>query len=217
MNPELIENAAFFRDSPPEVRAAMLRAAKPAMLHAGDFFYRERELCPHFAYVLGGDIRVYKSDEQGREVTLYHVGADEPCLVNLVSVMLAQPAMADAKAEAQTTAVLFPGAMLDPWMAASAGMRRFVFQTLSGRMAGVMSLVEDIAFRRIDSRLAEWLLQRFAYDRVIEATHVHIAAELGTAREVVTRVVRQLARRGAIQSSRGRIVLRDAEVLRQIM
>ena len=217
MNPAIIENAPFFRDSPPEVRAAMLRAAKPAMLHAGDFFYRESESCPYFAYVVAGDVRVYKSGEQGREVTLYHVGDGQPCLVNLVSVMLARPAMADAKAEEQTWAVLFPGAMLDPWMAASAGMRRFVFETLSGRMSGVMSLVEDIAFRRIDSRLAEWLLERFASDRVIEATHVHIAAELGTAREVVTRAVRQLARRGAIQSSRGRIVLRDAEVLRQIM
>lgn len=217
MNPALLENAAFFRDSPPGVRAAMLRAARPAMLHAGDFFYREREPCPFFAYVVAGDIRVYKSGEQGREVTLYHVGADQPCLVNLVSVMLAQPAMAAAKAEAQTSAVLFPGAMLDPWIAASPSMRRFVFETLFARMSGVMSLVEDIAFRRIDSRLSGWLLERFAGDRVIEATHEQIAAELGTAREVVTRVVRQLARRGAIQSFRGRIVLRDAEVLRKIM
>lgn len=217
MNPALLETVPFFNDSPPAVRAEMLRAAQPAMLFPGDFFYREGDTCAHFALVTGGDIRVYKSGEQGREVTLYHVMAGEPCLVNLVSVMLERPAVADARAEEQTSAILFPGALLDPWMAASASLRGFVFEMLSARMAGVMSLVEDIAFRRVDSRLAALLLERFAYDPVIEATHEQIAAELGTAREVVSRVMRQLALLGAIRSARGRIALRDAEVLRQIM
>jgi CRP/FNR family transcriptional regulator len=80
-----------------------------------------------------------------------------------------------------------------------------------------MSLVQEIAFRPVDSRLASFLLERFATDGVIEATHDEIASELGTAREVVSRAMRRLARAGAIDSIRGRVALRDAALLRQII
>lgn len=207
----------FFRDSPSPVRAEMALAARPALLQAGDFFYRERDACAHFALAAGGDIRVYRSGAEGREVTLYHVTAGQPCLVNLLSVLLGEPAMAAARAEAQTPVILFPGGALDPWMAASAALRRFVFASLAGRMARAISLVDDIAFRRIDSRLASLLLDRFAGNRVIELTHEEIAAELGTAREVVSRVLHKLALSGAVEVARGRIVLLDARVLREII
>ena len=216
MTATTLATLAWFRDSPAETRASIATAARKAMLSKGDVFYRESQPCPHFAIVESGDIRVFKTDPAGRELTLYHVHDGEPCVVNLLCVALDRPAMATARAEAGTSALLFPGAMLEPWMAASAAVRRFVLEAFAARVAEVMSLAQQIAFHRVDSRLVSLLLERFAQDGVIAATHEEIASELGTAREVVSRAIGELARRGAIHASRGQIVLLDEDSLLQI-
>lgn len=213
--PEL-RSLGFFIESPAEVRHAMEGAARMVALRAGDIFYRESQPCPHFAVVHSGDLRVFKTDPTGHELTLYHVRDGEACLVNLLCVTLGTSAVATARAEVDTSAIAFPGAMLDAWISASPAVRRFVMEAFAARIAGVMSLAGEIAFRRVDRRLVSLLLERFREDRVIVATHDEIASELGTAREVVSRAIGELARRGAIRASRGRIELIDEASLRRI-
>lgn len=213
----ILDAFSFYRDSPGVVRESMDAVVQHHVLPGGAFFYRELDACPHFGVVTSGDIRVYKSGGMGREMTLYHVHDTEPCLVNLISVMLSRPAMATAQAEIETTALLFPGALLNPWMAASEPLRHFVFEALAGRVVGVMTLVEEVAFQRMDSRLAVLLVKRFGTAESFAATHEELAAELGTPREVVSRLLRDFARRGAIRSWRGRVELRNDEALRQLV
>jgi len=213
----ILESFPFYRDSPFTVRERMDACVQHAMLPAGSYFYREWDVCPHFAIVVAGDIRVYKRGGMGREVTLYHVCDGEPCLVNLLCVMLNQPAMANAQVECDTSAITFPAAPIREWMGDSVALRNYVFEALSARMVNVMTLVEEIAFQRMDSRLATLLLKRFGQEVTLLATHEEIAAELGTAREVVSRLLREFARRGAIDMSRGHVELRDPDILRQIM
>lgn len=217
MRSAILDAFAFYRDSPRVVREGMDAAMQYHVLPAGAFFYREWDACPHFAVVVSGDIRVYKTGGLGREVTLYHVQDSEPCLVNLLCVMLGKPAMATAQAEVETSAVLFPAHLLDAWMAASEALRRFVFEAIAGRVVNVMTLVEEITFQRMDARLAALLAKRFANEESFDATHEEIAAELGTAREVVSRLLRDFSRRGAIRVTRGHVELRNREVLRQLM
>jgi CRP/FNR family transcriptional regulator len=95
----------------------------------------------------------------------------------------------------------------------SAALQRFVFETMAERLVDVMTLVEEVVVRRLDARLASWLLRGFATGSAIAVTHDEIAAELGTAREVVSRVLKELERRGAIRLSRARIMLIDDRVL----
>ena len=206
----------WIRESPAELRAEMERLARTATLEPGALFFREGEPCTHFAIVEAGNLRVFKTDPAGRELTLYHVRDGEACVVNLLCAALGGPAMATARAEVDTLATIFPASMLEAWMAASAPVRRFVLEAFAARFVEVLSLAEEIAFHRIGSRLASLLLERFARDPVVAATHEEIAAELGTAREVVSRALGELARRGAIQASRGRIVLIDEDSLRQV-
>jgi CRP/FNR family transcriptional regulator len=213
--PEL-RSLGFFAESPAEVRQAMEGAARMVVLPAGDVFFRESQPCPHFAVVHSGDLRVFKADASGHELTLYHVRDGEACMVNLLCVTLGAAAMATARAEAETSAIAFPGELLDAWIAASPAVRRFVHEAFASRIVGVMALAEEIAFRHVDMRLASLLLARFREDRVINATHDEIASELGTAREVVSRAIGELARRGAIRASRGRIELIDEAPLRRI-
>jgi CRP/FNR family transcriptional regulator len=106
------------------------------------------------------------------------------------------------------------------WVHDSDAVRRFVFETMAARLVDVTMLVEEIAFERMDHRLANLLLKRFSERpvavRVLTATHEELASELGTAREVVSRVLKHFERCGALLLSRGRVELRDAQLLRHL-
>ena len=180
------------------------------------FFYREGDACGQFALVGTGSIRVFKVGETGREITLYHVRDGEACLINMLCVLLGRPAMACAVTEKQVDAVIVPGGAAREWVDTDSTIRSFVLEAMGQRLVDVMTLVEEVAFRRMDDRLARLLLQRFVRFRVIPATHEDIAAELGTAREVISRLLKEFARQGAIGIARGQIELRDEQVLHDL-
>jgi CRP/FNR family transcriptional regulator, anaerobic regulatory protein len=132
----------------------------------------------------------------------------------MLSALLQRPAIATAQAERETEAVLLPAKDLRESVAASQSMRAFIFETMTRALTDVTTVLEDVAFRAMDGRLAAFLLQQFATTPVINIRHEDIAAELGTAREVVSRLLETYERLGAIALSRGRVELRDAAVLR---
>jgi len=113
-------------------------------------------------------------------------------------------------------AVIVPGGAARELVDTDSTIRSFVLEAMGQRLVDVMTLVEEVAFRRMDDRLARLLLQRFVRFRVIPATHEDIAAELGTAREVISRLLKEFARQGAIGIARGQIELRDEQVLHDL-
>jgi CRP/FNR family transcriptional regulator, anaerobic regulatory protein len=187
--------------------------AQRVVLPSEAYFYSEGDACGTFAIVGRGDIRVFKLSESGREITLYHVEDGQPCRVNMLCVFLDRPAMVTAQVEATTEAVVLPAAAFREWVRTSEPMRRFIFETMAERMVDVLTLVEEIAFRKMDTRIAELLLRRFAGEHELMTTHQELGAELGTAREVVSRVLKELERHGAVELRRGRIILRDRAML----
>jgi CRP/FNR family transcriptional regulator len=126
-----------------------------------------------------------------------------------------------AVAEEDSEAIVTPASTFRRWIAEHEPLRTFVFQMFSTRLAEVMSLVEEVAFRRMDQRLAHRLLELFhagAGPRAhVPVTHAELAADLGTAREVVSRLLKEFERLGAIGLSRGRILLRDRERLQGLV
>jgi len=215
----ILELFDFYRDAPEEERAEIGRASAHASLPNGAVFYREGESCPHFALVGTGDIRVFRSHSNGREITLYHVRDGQPCLVNMLCVFLGRAAMASAIVEAPTEAVVVPAPLYRKWITTSEGLRAFVFQTMAARMVEVMTLVEEVTIRKMDARLAALLLRAFHIRKeepVIVTTHDELAAEIGTAREVVSRVLKDFERSGAVHLGRDRITLANEHALRRI-
>jgi CRP/FNR family transcriptional regulator len=210
---EILETFPFYAAVADVDRRTMMDAAVAVQLPEGTPFYREGDICQEVGLVGRGDIRVFKTMSNGREVTLYHVRDRHPCLVNMLSVFLARGAMAAAALETQTDVVLIRSDVFRKMLTTSAALQRFVFETMAERLVDVMTLVEEVVVRRLDARLASWLLRGFATGSAIAVTHDEIAAELGTAREVVSRVLKELERRGAIRLSRARIMLIDDRVL----
>lgn len=215
---EVLARVPFLNEAPPELVSAILAEAEIVRINAGEFFLREGDACAQFALLASGRMRVYKLGESGHEITLYHVGPGEACPLNVACILSDRPVPAMAMVEEAVEAVVLPARTFRRLVAEHETLRTFVFQTFSNRLAEVMSLVEEVAFRRMDQRLARRLGELLAEgtDDNIGITHAELAADLGTAREVVSRLLKEFERLGALQLARGRIVLRDAALLRRL-
>ncbi|HEU4920975.1 MAG TPA: Crp/Fnr family transcriptional regulator [Candidatus Limnocylindrales bacterium] len=213
---EILEGVSFFREAPGALQTNMLAAARQVKLVPGERLFREGEIASGFVAIGRGSVRVFRLGASGREITLYHVHDQQTSLIATLSALLQRPAIATAQAELETEAVLLPASALREWVATSESMRTFIFETMTRALTDVATLLEDVAFRSMEGRLASLLLQHFATAPVINMRHEDIAAELGTAREVVSRLLETYERVGAIALSRGRIEPRDAAILRAL-
>ncbi len=115
-----------------------------------------------------------------------------------------------------TEVIVLPAVAFRDWVSRSDIMRTFIFETVTRALVDVTTMLEDVAFRTMESRLAALLLQHVVTDQFISMRHEDIAAERGTAREVVSRLLESYERRGAINLSRGRIEIRDEPLLRRL-
>jgi CRP/FNR family transcriptional regulator len=217
---DLLSKIPFYTLAPPDLQRAIGEAANVVRLGPGDYFLREGDTCAHFAVLVSGRMRVFKLGESGHEITLYHVGAGDACPLNVSCILSDRPVPAMAKVEETVEAIVIPAPTFRRWMAQHEALRTFVFQMFANRLTEVMSLVEEVAFRRMDQRLARRLYDLLAQDGAtrgsVEITHAELASDLGTAREVVSRLLKEFERLGAITLSRGKIGLKNVALLREI-
>ena len=217
---EILDRPGAFREGAVAVRREMIAEGALVRLEAGQVFFGEGHVCGQLALVGSGSLRVFKTGTNGRELTLYHVHPGETCLVNLLSAFRQLPAPAAAIAESVVEALAFPTAPFRRWVQQQPALQDFVFESIARRMVEVMTLVEEVTFQKMDRRLAELLLRRSERPagrlRELPATHEQLAAELGTVREVVSRLLKEFERGGAVSLGRGHIELRDTEHLRRL-
>ena len=133
----------------------------------------------------------------------------ELCILNVSGVLSHHVYPAAAVVEAPLRAVLVPGECFRKWVAHSEALRSLVFSIMSARFAEVVGLVEQVAFARTHERLADFLAGRLTPGERLNMTHEQVALELGSSREVITRLLHDFERAGAVELSRGHIGLRD--------
>ena len=179
---------------------------------AGATLFEEQAPCQGFPMVLSGEVRVARGSSQGRALELYRVGPGELCVVS-ASCLFGQHLLSANGVTTSPTrlAVLTPPAF--DACCAHEPFRRFVFGVFADRLADLMALAEAVAFQRLDQRLAAALL---GHGEVLHASHQALADELGTVREMVTRLLRRFERAGWLALGRERIELRDAAALRRL-
>jgi len=201
-----------------EAGVLALQAAKLQTFPSGTKIVRPGATCDFFMLLVRGTVRVYEAGESGREIALYRLNAGELCVLSLTSLMAPEAYSAGAMAEGEIEVALIPLPQFKDALAGSDTFRRFVLTTLSRRLAQMMSLVEQVAFRQLDLRLA-WLLgQLFGQSNSarLQTTHQELAMELGTSREVVSRMLKEFERMGCIILRRGEIELLSNDTLKRL-
>ncbi len=179
---------------------------------AGATLFEEQSPCQGFPMVLDGEVRVARGSVQGRSLELYRVGPGELCVVSASCLFGHSLLSAHGATTAPTRLAVLSPAALDA-CCAHEPFRRFVFGVFADRLADLMALAEAVAFQRLDQRLAAALL---GHGEVLHTSHQALADELGTVREMVTRLLRRFERSGWLVLGRERIEIRDAAALRRL-
>ncbi|GIK24865.1 MAG: Crp/Fnr family transcriptional regulator [Betaproteobacteria bacterium] len=210
--PQLEAQYPVLAELPPRLREDVAATAQAVTVPAGATLFDERQPCQGFPFVLAGAIRVAKVAANGRELPLYRVTPGETCIITSSCLLGNVPYNARGTTESETVLVLLPqGLFID--LLAQAPFRNFIFNLFAERMADLMRLVEEVAFRKLDQRLAALLLGK---GRVVHATHQQLADELGSVREMISRLLKGFAEQGLVALGREQIEIRDAAGLRRL-
>jgi len=201
---ELLGTFPIFRNAPADLVDAILSGAIPKPFERGDSLYTEGDSCPFIGFLISGELRVFKVGEGGREITLYEVFPGETCILNASCILSHLRYPANAAAITNGDMLLVSAELFRKLIAQYEEMRRFVFRLFTYRFSAIIELVEEVAFGSMDGRLMDYLLEKAEND-VIQATHQEIADNLGTSREVVSRLLKDFERRGRVFLSRNRI------------
>ncbi len=198
------------------LEAAM--AAREADVPAGAAICRPGDPCTDFVLLAQGAIRVFEAGAGGRELVLFRVQPGEMCIMTASHLLQQRPYSAVAMTEGEARLIVIPGRHFQNALTRSDAFRSYVMTTLARRLGDVMDVVGQVAFRRLDLRLACLLGRRFGEQNSpqLQVTHEELARELGTTREVMSRMLKEFERLGCIRLYRGAIECLSLENLKKI-
>lgn len=197
---------------------AALEAATSRVFPTGTKLIHQGDRCAGFLMLARGTVRIFEIGEGGREIVLYRVRAGEICVLTLSELCGSHTYRAEAVSEDEVEVVNIPETQFRHALAQSEAFRTFVFSVLVRRLSEVMGLVEQLVFQRLDLRLACRLGQLFGERRTerIKVTHHDLARDLGTSREVISRLLKEFEQMGCINLGRGEIALLSADALARL-
>lgn len=200
----------------PEVQNQLTSQSQSIGLTKGQTVFAPGKAPENYLLLIKGVIRVQQVSETGREIVLYRVTAGESCALTTACLMGYEDYLAEAIVEEDAIAVAIPRGVFDKLIAQSTEFRHFVFTAFSTRVANLFRIIDEVAFSRIDIRLAHKLLELSKDNPQLERTHQQLAAELGSAREVISRQMQEFQRRGWITLKRGCITILDQAALENL-
>jgi CRP/FNR family transcriptional regulator len=213
LKPQLLELFPVFRQLPDAAVDEIVRSATQREAPAGTILFEAASPCTGFPMLLEGRVRVVKTAPSGREVQLYRVTPGESCLLSSSCLLGGSAYTATGIAETAVTLLALPPALFHRLLAEHKPFRDYVFSLFSERLADLMALVEAVTFYKLDQRLAALLLGK---GELVRATHQGLADELGSVREMVSRLLSNFQDRGWVELGREQIRITDAAALRRL-
>jgi len=207
--------AADLYPAPAQVQpslAGLGNSIGPMEVPAGTILFDENAPCQGFPLVLAGEVKVSRHSGDGRSLELYRVVPGELCLVSSACLFRSAPLSAQGITTKPTTLLLIPPATFNQWLA-TPSFRDEVLGLFAERMADLTGLIDAVAFHKLDQRLAAALLGR---GQDLALTHQTLADELGTVREIITRLLRRFEREGWVTLARERIHISNSAALRDL-
>ncbi|TVO76293.1 Crp/Fnr family transcriptional regulator [Sedimenticola selenatireducens] len=205
----------FLNQQDDQLKQRFYSQASIIKLQKGQPICHEGNHCSHLSIVLEGTARIYKLGENGKEITLYRISQGESCILTASCILSEIPFPAFAICDTDVEAAIIPANTVQTWLSESAVWRDYIFSLVATRLSNIIHVVEDVVFRKMDRRIATYLCNRAASESTaIRVTHQEIASELGTSREVVSRILKDFEHEDLIKVTRGAIQLIDLDTLK---
>lgn len=200
---------SFLAEVDEDFRTKFFNSATLVRIPAGHTIVSEGDNCQQLALLVSGKVRVYKLAETGREITLYRIGCGDSCVLTASCIISEDAFPAIAVTETEVEALVIPSIQAHEWMGDCKAWSSFVFSLIARRMADVITLLEKVAFRRMDERIAAYLIAMASQGAHLSITHQEIASDLGTGREVVSRILKNFERKGFIKVARSNLLIEN--------
>lgn len=218
---EILDLHDFVSELSDAERHKLESKAKRVRLRDGGFLARQGENVEDVKLIGSGEVRVFLIGPGGREVTLYRLGPGEICGANMMTAMNGGITYINAEAKGTVEMVTIPIAEFKSIFSSNDGVQNIVIKSISERTETLLTLIEGITFVSMEKRVADYLLRKSTPDDngnpVVNSTHADIATDLGSAREVVSRIVKSLKVRGIVDVARREIKLLRPGMLEKVM
>ncbi|MBI5430641.1 MAG: Crp/Fnr family transcriptional regulator [Nitrosomonadales bacterium] len=208
----LFQQYPMLRELPAEDQAELLAAASVMQLPAGTVVFDENQPCQGFPLLLSGSVRVIKAAANGRELHLYSIDPGGSCILTSSCLLGHANYQARGVAKQDTVLIVLPPSAFRKLLSAHEPFRDYIFSLFSERLTDLMQLVSAVAFQKLDQRLAALLVTKAT---PIHTTHQALADELGSVREIVSRLLKNFAEQGWVKLGREHIELTDTAALRK--
>ena len=193
-----------------DTKALLVAKSRVIDLPEGAVIFGPGKTPENMLFLLSGTVRVQQMSDAGREIVLYRINAGESCVMTTACLLAQDSYMAEGVAETKVQAAALPRDVFDDLLGQSKPFRQFVFAAFSRRITDLFTMIEAVAFQRMDARIAGKLLMLAGAGDTVQTTHQKLSVELGTAREVVSRQLQDFQKRGWIEQTRGNIHILDA-------
>jgi CRP/FNR family transcriptional regulator len=194
----------------------LLDASNIISVPAHNSVFRQGDRCKNYLIVLDGRVKVFTRSENGREIVLYRLSNGDSCVLTTSCLFGKKRYPAEGVTETPLTALAIPSEKFDKAIQDSSVFREIVFSAFSTHLSELIALVEEVAFGKIEVRLAKHLLDHRDDQNTLSSTHQNISTELGSAREVISRQLKEMESKGYIKINRGQINILDISALREI-
>jgi len=198
------------------IRQKLETAAKIRDISEGTRIFGPGDTPAGMLFLMEGTIRVHQLSESGRDIVLYRITAGESCIMTTACLFTHHSYMTEGVAETDVTAAEVPRRVFENLVSESPEFRDFILSAYSHRIVDLFQVIDHVVFGRMDLRMAERLVKIADESGVARITHQEMADELGTAREVVSRLLNEFRKNGWITSGRGQIKLLDQKALKDL-
>jgi CRP/FNR family transcriptional regulator len=199
----------------PDLRAAVAARGHRLRCPDGHQLFGPGDQCENFLIPLAGAVRVEHMGASGRSVVLYRIEPGGSCVMTTSCLLSGTPYQAYGYAEGGVEAIGLSAAAFRALIDEQSEFRELALGVFSQRIIELVEVIDELLLHRVDLRLGAWLTEHSGRDGVVKATHQVIASEIGTVREVVSRILKEFERRGWIALTRGEVRLVDPHSLRR--
>lgn len=176
---------------------------KPVTIPQGTILFYQGDKCDNILWLTSGEVRLYTQSDYIEEITLYTLKAGEQCIVNTASLISQTDAVASAETLTDIEGYLIDAQSVKTLTKMSDVYQSYLFSLYQLRFEELTTLINDIKFKRLDTRIEEWLVKQPA--NIVEITHEKLATELGSSRVVISRLLKELEQKGRLKLHRGKI------------